>query len=104
MQNYNHTLLVLRGKNYALVVLGLLSTITLIWIITIIFSTQTTSTVDERVRKATSSLKPYFNTQILEKIPQREDLSDEELTNFKIRVFETDTKTKEKTIQVIESY
>lgn len=103
MQNYAHTLLVLRGKKYALVVLGLLSTITLIWIITIIFSTQTNSSVDKNVLKATTSLKPYFNTQALQVIGQKTNLSDEELDNFKIRIFETDSKTKEKTIQIIEN-
>lgn len=102
MQNYTKTLLALRGKKYALIVLSLLSVCALIWTIIMLFNTQTESKIDKQIISATQALKPHFNTQALQVMAGRANFSDDELKNFKVRVFEYDLKTKEKRLLVIE--
>lgn len=102
MQNYTKTLLALRGKKYALIVLSLLSLSIFIWTMIVIFATQLETSVEKKVKTATIPLKPFFNTEILAKMSEKKHFTVEELTNFKVRVFEYDQDSREKRLQIIE--
>jgi len=74
----------------------------IIWVMMSLFSTQKKSSVDTKVIELAKPLKPTLDVVALSKINDKTEFTNEELEKFPIRIFSYDTKTKTKSLQIIE--